>query len=80
MNYQDIFNFYLHVPIAVFEGTLNREIINSLYDLQIIPLVYIKDPKHPLFKQFSKMLKSQGVKEKLKLIILPIGFTKQFLA
>jgi ATP-dependent protease Clp ATPase subunit len=68
------------VPIAVFEGTTIEEVLDDFYELQVTPLSYITDPKHPIFKQYSKMFEAQGVTEKIKLIILSVGYTKQFLA
>lgn len=80
INYQDFFNFYLHVPIAVFEETSLEGVLKDFYDLQVTPLCYITDPKHPVFKHYTKMFESQGVTEKIKIIILSVGYTKQFLA
>jgi len=80
MNYQDFFIFYLHVPIAVFEGTPLCEVTDEFYAMQAMPLCYITDPNHPIFRQQTRMFREQGITEKIKLIILSVGYHKQFLA
>jgi hypothetical protein len=81
INYTDIFNFFLCQPIAVLRGGASKaEIVEELEASCIFPLTYIRDKSHPFFIRTAAELKAQGVTQKLKLIILPIGYTKQFLA
>lgn len=81
INYTDIFNFFLSQPIAILKGgATEEEIIEELHSHFLFPLTCIRDKKHPFFISTAASLKAQGVTEKVKLIILPIGYTKQFLA
>jgi hypothetical protein len=43
-------------------------------------LTFIRDKKHPFFISTAANLKAQGVTQKVKLIIIPIGYIKQFFA
>lgn len=81
INYTDIFTFFLAQPIAVLRGGISEaEIIQELQAHFLFPLSCIKDKKNPFFIATAEGLKAQGVRQKLKSIILPIGYTKQFLA
>lgn len=81
INYTDIFNFFLSQPIAVLKGgATEAEIVEELHAHFLFPLTYIRDKKHPFFISTVANLKAQGVTQKVKLIILPIGYTKQFIA
>jgi hypothetical protein len=81
INYTDLFTFFLCQPIAVLKGGAKEtEIIRELHKDSLVPLSFIRDKNHPFFISTVANLKAQGVKQKVKLIILPIGYTKQFLA
>lgn len=81
INYTDIFNFYLSQPIAILKGgATKQEIIEELEKHSLFPLTFIIDKKHPFFISTVASLRAQGVTQKVKLIILPIGYTKQFFA
>ena len=81
IKYTDIFNFFLSQPIAVLRGgATEAEIVEELHNFSLFPIVYIRDKKHPFFISTVASLRAQGVTQKVKLIILPIGYTKQFIA
>lgn len=81
INYTDIFTFFLSQPIAVLRGgATEAEIVEELEICSLFPLSYIRDKNHPFFISTVANLKAQGVTQKVKLIILPIGYTKQFLS
>lgn len=80
INYLTFFNFFIHIPIAIFKNLSKEEIEQECFKVGIIPIAYIKDKKHPLFIQVKKGLKERGVKQKLKLIVLPIGYHKEYLS
>lgn len=81
INYTDIFTFFLSQPIAVLKGgATEEEIIEELHTHFLFPLTYIRDRNHPFFISTASNLKAQGVTQKVKLIIIPIGYTKQFFA
>lgn len=81
IKYTEFFNFFLSQPIAVLKGGLTEEeVIEELHSHFLFPLTVIKDRKHPFFISTAANLKAQGVTQKVKLIIIPIGYTKQFLA
>jgi hypothetical protein len=80
-NYTDIFNFFLSQPIAVLKGgATETEIVTELQVHSLFPLTYIRDKNHPFFMATVASLKAQGVTQKVKLIIIPIGYIKQFIA
>ncbi len=81
IKYTEFFNFFLSQPIAVLKGGLTEEeVIEELHTHFLFLLTIIKDRKHPFFISTVANLKAQGVTQKVKLIIIPIGYTKQFLA
>lgn len=80
MNYTSFFNFYFHIPIAVFFDSTYKEIATEIYSMQAIPIVCITDTKHPLHRQYTKMFKSQGITEPIKAIVLSVGYNNQFLS
>lgn len=81
INYTDIFNFFLSQPIAILKGgATEAEVVEELHSHFLFPLTYVRDKKHPFFISTAASLKAQGVTQKVKLIIIPIGYIKQFLA
>lgn len=81
ISYTDMFSFFLSPPIAVLKGgSTKKEIIKELELHSLFPLSFITDKKHPFFISTVASLKEQGITQKVKLIVLPIGYTKQFLA
>jgi len=80
-NYTDMFTFYLSQPIAVLKGGLTKEeVLEELENHSLFPLTFISDKNHPFFLRTEEDLRAQGVTQKVKLIIIPIGYTKQFFA
>jgi len=81
IRYTDFFNFFLSQPIAVLRGGASEaEIVAELQEYALIPLTYIRDRNHPFFISTAASLKELGVTQRVKLIIIPIGYIKQFLA
>jgi hypothetical protein len=81
IKYTDFFSFFLSQPIAVLRGgATEQEIVEELQSCFLFPIVYIRDKNHPFFISTVADLKAQGVTQKVKLIILPIGYNKQFLS
>lgn len=80
INYTDIFQFFLHIPVAVFEDLSDEQIVQDCIELEAYPIVIIKDNNHPLFIRFEEDFKKQGVTQTLKLIILSVGYNKPYLS
>jgi len=81
INYTDFFNFFLVQPIAVLKGgATEKEILEELENNCLFPLSFIREKNNPYFKATAIALKAQGVTQKLKFIIIPIGYIKQFIA
>ena len=80
MNYLDFFQFFLHVPIAIFEEVSDKQIQEDCLEMEAYPIAIIKDTKHPLFIRFSKDFKNKGVTQELKLIVLAIGYNTPYLS
>jgi hypothetical protein len=80
INYLDFFQFYLHIPVAIFEDITDQEVLNDCLDLEAYPLSIIRDVNHPLFVKIKKDFKTKGVKQDLKLIVLAIGYNKEYLS
>jgi hypothetical protein len=80
MNYTDFFQFFLHIPVAVFEEISNEQIIEDCLEMEAYPLVIIKDTKHPLFIKLAKDFKKKGVTQELKSIILSVGYNTPYLS
>jgi len=80
INYTDFFTFFLAQPIAVLVGgATKKEILEELENNFLFPLSFIKEKNNPYFKATAIALKAQGVTQKLKFIIIPIGYTKEYL-
>ncbi len=79
INYTDIFNFFFSPLIAVFEDYSEEQLAEDCYAMNLVPVTYIRDSAHPLFNRLQKEFKNQGVIQDLKVIVLSIGYTKQFL-
>jgi len=80
VDYTDIFQFFLHVPIAIFENLSDEEILEDCIDSSAFPIVIIKDSNHTLFKKLSEQFESKGVTQTLKSVVLAIGYNKPYLA
>lgn len=80
ISYLDFFQFYLHIPVAIFEDITDQEILEDCIDLEAYPLSIIRDVNHPLFIKIKKDFKTKGIKQDLKLIVLAIGYNKQYLS
>jgi len=80
INYTDFFTFFLAQPIAVLVGgATEKEILEELEFNELFPLSFIREKSNPYFKATAIALKAQGVTQKLKFIIIPIGYTKEYL-
>ena len=81
IDYTDLFTFFLAQTIAVLRGgATEKEILKELEFNCLFPLSFIRDKNNPYFKATEIGLKERGVTQKVKLIILAIGYTKEFLA
>jgi hypothetical protein len=80
MNYTDFFQFFLHIPIAVFEEISDKQIKEDCLEMAAYPLVIIREPTHPLFIRLAEDFIKKGVKQDLKLIILAIGYNTPYLS
>jgi hypothetical protein len=80
MNYLNFFQFYLHIPVAIFEDLTDAEINRDCYEMGAYPLSIIKNKKHPLFIKLAEDFKKKGVTQELKSIILAIGYNKPYLS
>ena len=80
INYTDFFQFYLHIPIAVFEDITDEQILEDCLEMEAYPIGVIRDSNHPLFKKLNLTFKEKGITQELKLIILAIGYNNPYLA
>ena len=80
MNYTDFFQFFLHIPVAVFEEISDEQIKEDCIEMAAYPLVIIRDEQHPLFIKLAQDFTKKGVKQKLKLIILAVGYNTPYLS
>jgi hypothetical protein len=74
-DYRDYFQFYLHIPIAIFENMSDEELYLECADNLVIPIVIIRNSSHPLFSLLQKKFKS-----KIKIIILCVGYANPYLS
>lgn len=79
-NYIDFFQFFLHIPVAVFEDLTEEQILEDCFEMAAYPIGIIRDKKHPLFKKIAIDFKERGVKQELKLIILAVGYNNPYLS
>jgi hypothetical protein len=80
INYTDFFQFFLHIPVAVFEEISDEQILEDCLEMAAYPIVIIKDSKHPLFIRLAEDFKKKGVTQELKSIILAIGYNTPYLS
>lgn len=80
INYTDFFQFFLHIPVAVFEEISNEQILEDCLEMAAYPIAIVKDSNHPLFIKLEKDFKRKGVTQELKSIILAIGYNKSYLS
>lgn len=80
MSYTDFFQFFLHIPIAVFEEISDEQIKEDCIEMATYPLVIIRDEQHSLFIKLAQDFIKKGVKQKLKLIILAVGYNTPYLS
>ncbi len=80
INYTDFFQFFLHIPVAVFEEISDEQILEDCLEMAAYPIVIIKDSNHPLFIRLSEDFRKKGVTQKLKSIILAIGYNTPYLS
>lgn len=80
MNYTDFFQFFLHMPVAIFEDLTDAEINKDCYEMGAFPLSIIRNKKHPLFIKLVEDFKRKGVTQNLESIVLAIGYHKEFLS
>ena len=80
IKYTDFFQFFLHIPVAVFEEISDEIILEDCLEMAAYPIVVIRDEKHPLFIRLAKEFKEKGVTQELKSIILAIGYNTPYLS
>ncbi len=80
IKYTDFFQFFLHIPVAVFEEISDEIILEDCLEMAAYPIVIIRDNKHPLFIRLAEDFKKKGVTEELKSIILAIGYNTPYLS
>jgi len=80
INYLDFFQFYLHIPIAIFEDMSDEQILEDCLEMAAYPIGIIRNSNHPLFKKIAIDFKQRGIKQELKLIILAIGYNNPYLS
>lgn len=80
INYTDFFQFFLHIPVAVFEDLNDDQIKQDCFELESYPIVIIRNKKHPLFVKFAQDFEEKGVRQELKSIILTIGYNNPYLS
>jgi hypothetical protein len=80
IKYTDFFQFFLHIPVAVFEEISDEMILKDCLEMAAYPIVIIRDNKHPLFIRLAEDFKNKGVTQELKSIILAIGYNTPYLS
>jgi len=80
INYTDFFQFFLHIPVAVFEEISDEQIIEDCLEMAAYPIVIIKDENHPLFIRLAQDFRKKGVQQELKSVILAIGYNNPYLS
>jgi len=80
IRYTDFFQFFLHIPVAVFEEISDEIILEDCLEMAAYPIVVIRDEKHPLFIRLAKEFREKGVTQELKSIILAIGYNTPYLS
>jgi hypothetical protein len=80
INYLDFFQFFIHIPVAVFEDISDEQILEDCLEMTAYPIAIIKDDNHPLFIRLAEDFKRKGVTQELKSIILAIGYNKPYLS
>lgn len=80
IKYTDFFQFFLHIPVAVFEEISDEMILEDCLEMAAYPIVIIRDNKHPLFIRLAEDFKNKGVTQELKSIILAIGYNTPYLS
>ena len=84
IHYSEIFNFYLHVPIAIFDYPNKEQFVQDCYETEIIPEVipihFIADKNHPLFKKYALDFKQRGIKQELKMLVIAVGYNNPYLS
>jgi hypothetical protein len=78
INYTDLFQFYLHYPIAIFEDLTEEQIAEDCYEMGAIPVVYIKNKKHPLFKRLQEEFLTKQIKQPLIMIVLAVSYNQNY--
>lgn len=80
IHYSEIFNFYLHIPIAVFDYINKEQIVQDCYETGAIPIHFIANKNHPLFKKYALDFKQRGVEQELKMLVIVIGYINPYLS
>jgi hypothetical protein len=80
INYTDFFQFFLHIPVAVFQEISDEQIMEDCLEMAAYPLVIIKDERHPLFIRLAEDFRKKGVTQDLKSIILAVGYNTPYLS
>jgi len=80
VHYTEIFQFYIHIPIAIFSVISDEQIEQDCIDSNAYILTIIKDKHHPIFKRLVKEFKQKGVEQELQSVVLAIDYTKEYLS
>ncbi len=78
-DYRNFFQFALCQPIAKSKWLSVEELKNHLYQQSIVPLVYITDREHPVFKAILPQFHPK-VAENLDMVVLSIVHLNNYLA
>lgn len=80
IGYWDIFQFFIHVPVAVFDDLTDEQMAQDCYEMLAVPTVIIRDENHPLFIEKKKYFAEAGIRKPLIAIILSVGYNNPFLS
>jgi len=80
IGYWDVFEFFIHIPVAVFDELTDEQMTQDCYEMLAVPTVIIRDQTHPLFIEKKNYFAKTGITKPLIAIILAVGYNKPFLS
>jgi hypothetical protein len=80
IHYTEIFQFYLHTPLAIFDDVPEEQVLQDCYEMEAIPLVILKSNANSLFRKLENDFEKRGVTQKLTSVVLCVGYEKPYLA